>query len=181
MIDKILFIIPPHVSFDSFIHPAYNDGTMVKKSGKYRNIIADMPIGLLSLSAYLKKHTPVEIKLIDFNIILSRIESFEYQSFSELFHDVLSAQEWIDYKPSIIGISTLFTPSYYNMIDVASVSRIIFPNALIIAGGGVPTNMYNETYRDSTCFDALCYGEGEKPLLGLLKASDKKEYLKNHQ
>jgi radical SAM superfamily enzyme YgiQ (UPF0313 family) len=178
--DKILFIVPPNISFNSFVNPAFNERTVVKKSGNYGSIVTDTPIGLLSLSSYLKKNTAVEIKLIDFNIVLNKMESFEYSSFSYLFHDFLSVNERIDYAPSIIGISTLFAPSYYNMIDVASVARNIFPNALIIAGGGVPTNMYLEIFRDSTCFDALCYGEGEKPLLGLVQANDKKKFLRTH-
>lgn len=178
--NKFLFIIPPYVNFDSFVNPAYNDGIMTKKSGKYRNIVADMPMGLLSLSAYLKKNTDIQIKLIDFNIILHKMESFAYSSFSELFHDFLSAKEWIDYDPDIIGISTLFSPSYYNMLDIAKVARDVFPNSLLTAGGGVATNMYKEIFRDSTCFDALCYGEGEKPLLGLVTAVNKKEFLSTH-
>jgi len=178
--DKILFIVPPYVSFDSFVNPAFNERTVVKKSGNYGSIVTDMPIGLLSLSAYLKKHTAIEIKLIDFNIVLNKMESFDYSSFSKLFCDFLSTKEWIDYAPSIIGISTLFTSSYYNMIDIAKVARNIFPNALITAGGGVPTNMYNEIFRDTICFDALCYGEAEKPLLGLVKAINKNEFLKTH-
>ena len=175
-----MLIVPPYVSFDSFVNPLFNERTVVKKSGNYGSVVTDMPIGLISLSTYLKKHTAIEIKLIDFNIVLNKMESFEYSSFSALFDDFLSAEEWINYTPGIIGISTLFTPSYYNMIDIAHVARNIFPNALIIAGGGVPTNMYNEIFRDSTCFDALCYGEGEKPLLGLVEAIDKNEYLRTH-
>lgn len=180
VMDKILFIVPPYVNYDSFVNPAFNDGTMVKKTGKYRNIVADMPLGLLSLSAYLKKHTTVEIKLINFNIALHKMESFSYGSFSELFREFLSAKEWIDYSPDIIGISTLFTPSYYNMLDIGMVSRDLFPDALITAGGGVPTNMYKEIFRDSKCFDALCYGEGERPLLGLVDSVDKKEFIRTH-
>jgi radical SAM superfamily enzyme YgiQ (UPF0313 family) len=178
--DKILFIVPPYVNFDSFVNPAFNERTVVKKSGNYGSVVTDMPIGLLSLSAYLKKHTAAETKLIDFNIILNKMESFEYSSFSELFRDVLSAKEWLDYAPGIIGVSALFTPSYYNMLDVAQIARDIFPNALIIAGGGVPTNMYNEIFKDSTCFNALCFGEGERPLLGLIEAIDKKGFLTTH-
>ena len=98
---------------------------------------------------------------------------------SELFRDILSAKEWSAYAPSIIGISTLFTPSYQNMLDIAQWCRDLFTKAFITAGGGVPTNMYNEIYRASKCFDALCYGEGEKPLLGLVEAIDKKEFLRN--
>lgn len=179
--DKILFIVPPYIKYDSYINPAFNERTVTKKSGVYGSVVTDMPIGLLSLSAYLKKNTDVEIRLIDFNIVLNRIENFKYSSFSEMFHEILSSKEWIDYAPTIIGISALFTPAYYNMIDIANVAKKIFPKEMIIAGGGVPTNMYNEIFRDSRCFDALCYGEGEKPLLGFVEAVDKKEFLKKHQ
>lgn len=179
--DKILFIVPPYINFESFIKPTFNEPTMEKKSEKYRNIVADMPIGLLSLSSYLKKQRAVEVKIVDFNIVVCKMKSFEYASFSDLFHNYLSAKEWISYAPSIIGISALFTPSYYNMIDLARVARNIFPNALIIGGGGVATSMYNEIFRDCSSFDALCYGEGEKPLLGLVEANDKKDFLRTHQ
>ncbi len=94
--------------------------------------------------------------------------------------DVLSAKEWIDFNPDIIGLSSLFTPSYYNMIDLAQVLRQLFPKALIVAGGGVPTNMYNEIFRDSKNINALCFGEGEKPLLGLIKVKNKDKFLKSH-
>ncbi|MDD2890486.1 MAG: radical SAM protein [bacterium] len=179
--NKILFIVPPYINFDSFVNPAFNERAIVKKSGSYGSVVTDMPIGLLSLSAYLKKHAEVEIKLIDFNIVLNKMAKFNYSSFSELFHEFLSAKEWIDYSPNIIGVSALFTTSYQNMLDIAQCCRKLFPNAIIIAGGGVPTNMYNEIFRDSLCLDALCYGEGEKPLLGLIKAKDRNEFLRTNQ
>lgn len=178
--DRILFIVPPYVEFDSFVNPLFSERMVVKKSGSYGSVVTDMPIGLISLSSYLKKHVAVEIKLIDFNIALSKMESFEYSSFLELFRDVFRQKEWLDYSPNIIGISALFTTAYYNMLDIAKVARDIFPASLIIAGGGVPTNMYNEIFRDTACFDALCYGEGEKPLLELVRAINKKAFLKNH-
>jgi len=176
--NKILFIVPPYISYDSFINPIFSEHTVVKKSGNYGNVITDMPIGILSLSAYLKKYSNVEIKLVDFNIILNKIKNFKYTSFSEMFYNFLSSKELINYEPDIIGISTLFTPSYHNMIDIAYVVQKIFPNSLITAGGGIPTNMYKEIFRDSNSFDALCYGEGEKPLLGLVGSTNKQMFLK---
>lgn len=133
-----------------------------------------MPLGVLSLSAYVKKSAAAETKLIDFNIILNQLESFEFGSFEELFHAILSRQEWTDYGPEIIAISALFTPGYQNMLDIANVCRALLPRAVIVAGGGVPTNMYNEIFQNSTSLDGLCYGEGEKPLLSLVLAKDKK-------
>ena len=70
---------------------------------------------------------------------MNKLEGFEFSSFAEFFRDFLSAPELVvDYAPSIISISTLFTPSYKNMLDIAQCCRGIFPNAVIVAGGGVP-------------------------------------------
>ncbi len=178
--DKMLFIVPPYITFDDFINPTDNMRVVTKKSGNYGNVYTDMPLGLVSLSAYVKKHAAVEIRLIDFNILLNKLDSFEFRSFAELFHDFLSAQRWVDYAPKIIGISSLFTPSYRSVLDIAQCCRDIFPSSIIIAGGGVPTNMYKEIFKENSNFDALCYGEGEKPLLGLVKADDKLCYLEEN-
>jgi radical SAM superfamily enzyme YgiQ (UPF0313 family) len=178
--EKILFIVPPHIKFESFVNPAFNERAVQKGGEVYGNTFTDMPIGVLSLSAYVKKHAAAETKLIDFNVILNKMEDFNYNSFSELFREFLSTKEWTSYAPSIIGISVLFTPSYQSTLDIARCCRDIFPNAIIIAGGGVATNMYSETFRDSICFDALCYGEGEKPLLALVNAANKLQYIEEN-
>lgn len=178
--DKILFIVPPHIRFDAFINPSYNVKTIQKKGRSYGSLPTDMPLGVLSLSAYVKKHIAVDVGLVDFNIALNKLESFEFSSYSEFYHNFFSEQKWKEYSPGIIGISTLFTPSYQNMLDIAECCRKIFPESIITAGGGVPTNTYKEIYRDSACFDALCYGEGEKPLLGLLKSDNKLRYIEEN-
>ena len=178
--DKILFIVPPHLTFNHFINPSYNARTVIKNSDKYGSVITDMPLGLLSLSAYLKKHIEVETRLLDFNIVLNKLESFKFRSFAEFFREFFSSSSYMSYAPSIVCVSALFTPSYQNVLDIAQCCRDIFPGVVIVAGGGVPTNMYNEMFRDSECFDALCYGEGEKPLLGLVQSSDKLYYLEEN-
>ncbi len=178
--DRILFIVPPYISYDYFINPGFNEREVVKESGTYASLVTDMPLGVLSLSAYVKKYSDAETKLIDFNIILNKADSFYYSSFSELFRDVLSQQDYIDFNPTIIGISTLFSSAYYNMIDIAAEARKVYPDALIYSGGGIPTNIYKEIFRDSKDFDMLSFGEGERPLLELVKAKDKQKLLDHH-
>jgi radical SAM superfamily enzyme YgiQ (UPF0313 family) len=151
-----------------------------KKNGDFGSVLTDMPLGVLSMSSYLKKHTETEAILVDFNIVLNKLQEFEFDTFEAFFNDFFESARWIEYKPDIIGISTLFTPAYQNMLDIGQSCRNQFPGSIIVAGGGVPTNMYKEIYRDSYCFDALCYGEGEKPLLGLAAADDKVRYLEEN-
>ena len=178
--DKILFIVPPHIQFDDFIHPAFNTRTVCKKNGSFGSVLTDMPIGVLSLSSYVKKHVRAETRLVDFNVTINKLEDFPHPSFSAFFRSILSAEEWTEYNPTIIGISALFTPSYENTLAIAHCCRELFPAAVIVAGGGVPTNMYQEIFGSSTCFDALCYGEGERPFLGLVEARDKFEFLRKN-
>jgi radical SAM superfamily enzyme YgiQ (UPF0313 family) len=148
-----------------------------KKSGSYGNVLTDMPLGVMSLSSYVKKNSDTKTALIDFNVLLNKLDDFNYKSFFDFFDDVISSPQWLNYHPSVIGISTLFTPAYQNMLDIGKCCREKFPDAIITAGGGVPTNMYREIFKHSDCFDALCYGEGELPLLNLVNAIDKKKYL----
>lgn len=175
--DRLLLIIPPYVGYDNFVRPGFNEGTVQKRDGVYRNITADIPMGMLSLSAYLKAHVEVEVRLIDFNIVLAKLDRFGYASFMDLYREVLGTDEWVAFAPTVVGISTLFTPSYGNMIDIARAARERFPAALITAGGGVPTNMHREIFSASTDFDALCYGEGELPMRRLLEARDRRDFL----
>ncbi|MFA7657993.1 MAG: radical SAM protein [Candidatus Gastranaerophilaceae bacterium] len=175
--EKILFIVPPHMTYEKFTKPSFNESTNAKKSGIYGSLLTDMPLGVLSLSAYVKKYTDIETKLIDFNILLNKMDDFKFNSFLEVFNTYLTKNELVDYSPTIIGISVLFTPSYQSMLDLGNVCRKIFPNAVIIAGGSIPTNMPNEIYKNTNAFDALCYGEGEKPLLELVQADNKLKYL----
>ncbi|MBI5191901.1 MAG: B12-binding domain-containing radical SAM protein [Nitrospirae bacterium] len=180
IMDKILFIVPPNINYEDFVNPPANVKIVIKESGSYGAVITDIYLGVLSLSSYVKKHTAAETKLLDFNIVLNKLESFKFSSFAEFFYSSISNPIWMEYAPSIIGISALFAPSYQNMLDIAQCCRDIFPGAVIIAGGGVPTNMYREIFRNSACFDALCYGEGEKSLLGLVEADDKLRYLEEN-
>lgn len=170
--DKILFLVPAPIVFEDFIHPDFN----ARIVGKYASVLTDMPLGVLSMSAYLKKHITVDTKLIDFSVILNEIKDFNYKSFKDFFIDYLT-KEVLDYKPTIICISALFTPAYYSMLDLAECCKVLFPESWVLVGGGVPTNMYKIVLSNSTFIDAICYGEGEKPLLEFVRSSNKYKYI----
>ncbi|MFH1387621.1 MAG: radical SAM protein [bacterium] len=177
---KILFIIPPHISFRQYIHPAFNERVLHKKNGDFGSVLTDMPLGVLAISSYIKKHAEAEVRLIDFNIVLNKLDEFNFSSFQDFFRDQLKVHKMAGYEPDIIGISALFTPAYRNMLDISLCCREIFPPTVIVAGGSVPTNLYKEIFAESNSFDGLCFGEGEKPFLALVKATDKKRLLCEH-
>ncbi|MDD5285982.1 MAG: radical SAM protein [Desulfuromonadaceae bacterium] len=177
--EKILFIVPPNNKLDDIINPPANVRAIIKKGGNYGSLLTDMPLGVLSLSAYLKKESNVSTCLIDFNVLLNKLEDYDFKNFSEYFSRVFISSDIVNFSPTIIGVSTLFTSSYQNVLDISRCCHKIFPNAVLVAGGGVATNMYREFSMDSSAFDALCFGEGEKPLLGLVTADDKYRYLED--
>ena len=181
MMENILFVIPPYSSYEDFINPPVNTKHVLKDDGKYYgNLVTDMPLGILSLSGFLKKHIKsVRIELVDFNVVLSEIGSFDFKSYEEFFSNYLY-NYLKDNKFSIIGISALFSPSYFGMLDLAKVCRELFKKSIIIAGGSVASTMYLDIFRSTNNIDGLCYGEGELPLLELVKAKDKKKLLSEH-
>ncbi|MBF0383074.1 MAG: B12-binding domain-containing radical SAM protein [Magnetococcales bacterium] len=179
---NILFIVPPHITYNSYSSPKKNIRQIPKKDGKlYGHLISDMPLGILSLSAYIKKYSSNNIvsQLIDFNVELNELETFDYDNFVGFYkHELEKTLQQFSFD--IIGISSLFTSSYQNLLDLIDLSHELCPQALIIAGGSIPSIMQKEIFEKSPGMDALCYGEGEKPLLGLVDAKDKKTFLENH-
>jgi len=170
---KILFIVPPSKNFDDFATPMSNARIKFKNGKAFGHVVADMPLGVLSLSAYLKKDLDVDVQLIDFNVILNKIEEFEYVNFLDFFYSYLKNKK----RPDIICISALFGSAYYSMLDIASVCKYIFDNVLVLVGGSVPMNMYKEIFSRTDKIDAICFGEGELPLSNFLKSNDPLLYL----
>ncbi len=180
MSERILFIIPPHLTYNDYMLPKQDVRSVNKANGTIRgNVSTDMPLGAMSLSAYLKAkcQVPVEIKVVDFNVLLAQCEDFPFGSFEDYFRSVLSAPEWMGFNPTMCGTSALFNPSYGSLLDLAKVCKQLFPKTLMMSGGGIPTNLYKKLFEDSPHYDALCYGEGEVPLLQLVEAEDRLAFL----
>ncbi|MBI5579766.1 MAG: radical SAM protein [Deltaproteobacteria bacterium] len=178
-VERILFITPPNITFDEFVSPAPNVKHVNKANGRIvGSVITDIPLGPLSLSAYIKKHIPVETRLIDFNVALNREDSFGFSSFRDYFLSFLRDPGTSSFRPTIIGISAQFAPSCQNFMDIAECCKQLFPDALLLGGGNLPTTGYRQILQDTDAFDGICYGEGEKPMLALLQAADKLSYLK---
>ncbi|MBF0194018.1 MAG: radical SAM protein [Magnetococcales bacterium] len=179
---NILFIVPPHIPYNVYSSPKNNIRHIPKKDGKmFAHLISDMPLGILSLSAYIKKYSNHIIisRLIDYNVELNELETFDYDDFNGFYIHELE-KNLKEFTPDIIGISSLFTSSYQNLLDLINICNKLCPNALLIAGGSVPSILQKEIFTNTEGIDALCYGEGEKPLLGLVDAENKKEFLEDH-
>jgi anaerobic magnesium-protoporphyrin IX monomethyl ester cyclase len=174
---NLLLLVPMHISYDSFLNPQHNSRNFKKSDGKiYNSLSTDLPLGPISISAYLKKHVDVEVKLLDFNAEINVLDSFPYESFYDCCVDFL---EKLDFTPNFVGVSSLFSPSFFNFMDCGKAAKAVFPEACVIGGGNIPTNSYDHIYTELDCdyFDGMCYGEGEKPMLGLLQADQPVQYM----
>lgn len=173
----LLFLIPPNITFEDFVNPPSNISTIQKNHGQklFGSLITDIPLGVVSLSAYIKQFLTVDVQAIDFNVTLNQEAAFDYANFIEYFKDKISA---LNIKPDYVGISALFTPAYNSILDLSQVARELFPDTMILVGGNFPTAMYRDILNDSIYVDAVCYGEGEKGLLGLMQAKDKQAFLR---
>lgn len=175
---KLLFIVPMHITWESFAQPAFYNVQLAKGDGKVYNIPrTDLPLGPLSISAYLKKFIEVDVRLIDFNAEVNAMDAVPFNSFDGLCRHFFQAIQ--DFEPDFVGVSSLFSPSFPNFLDCGRVAREVWPDAIVVGGGNIPTNSYEQIYRDMGCtfFDGLCFGEGEKPMLHLLQADDPFQYL----
>jgi len=179
--ERILFIVPPNITYAAYTAPASNVKVVTQKKKAFGAVVTDMPLGPLSLSAYVKKHTSADSRLIDFNVVLNQLQDFDYGSFRDLFKETLSSAAWQEYSPTIVGISTLFGPAYQSMLDLAGVVKEVLPTAWILGGGFLPTNMYQQIFADTDHFDGLCFGEGERALVRFVEAEDKRAFLDEDQ
>jgi anaerobic magnesium-protoporphyrin IX monomethyl ester cyclase len=176
---KLLFLIPMHITFDSFTNPGDNTRKYLKKDNRnYNSLATDLPLGPLSMSAYIKKFLDVEVKLIDFNVELNLVTEFPHSSFYNYCVGFLRS---MNFQPDVVGVSSLFSPSFDNFMDCGKAAKAIWPEAVIIGGGNIPTNNATYIYEHLECedFDALCFGEGENPLRDCLAAEDMIEYFEN--
>ncbi len=170
---KILFIVPPCVSLTELI-----TDTNKTFSSKIRK---EVPLGALSLATYINHYTKADAYVLDLNlkfyelVNMGRIdEDHTPETYIREFLDKYHEEE-ID----MCGISAIFSPAYSYLDMISRIIREIFPKALILTGGGVPSNLMQEVFDHMPCIDIISYGEGEKALAGLIDAESEEEYIEH--
>lgn len=139
------------------------DIEVVKRKGQ----VAEIPLGLAYLSAYIKKHG-YEVKTFDAHMMA--IKGFtlgQYQAIEEVEDELIN--QIIDFQPNVVGVSCLFHFIY--KIAHRIISRVKEHNKEIITvmGGAYPTVSTQLVLSDPNV-DFTILGEGERPFLNLLEA-----------
>lgn len=109
------------------------------------------PLGLLTLAAQVRRDAGCEVRLMD---------GAEGDSLQALKREV---ENW---RPHIVGISTLTANSYDGMV-AATVAKSAFADTLTVAGGIHFSAVPEESLRVCTDFDVCAIGEGELTLVDL--------------
>jgi radical SAM superfamily enzyme YgiQ (UPF0313 family) len=115
----------------------------------------DVPLGVLYLSGYLKKHLgkQVDISLIDLRILTNKRLALK--------------EKILSFKPHIIGISTLAFEHRF-LSDNTAFMRALAPEAVLVIGGPYATSNVESVLLENP-IDVAVLGEGELSFLNLVK------------
>jgi radical SAM superfamily enzyme YgiQ (UPF0313 family) len=168
-IKKILFVIPPYFEIKDYI----------SKQLKLKAPIFALPTGVLSIAAYVKARSKndVLVKVLDLNR-----ETFKLCNTTQNIEGGIKnliKEQMLHFKPDIVGISALFNTCYNYLESISTTCKNLKDDVLIIMGGGIATNLYNEILSHFPNIDALCFSEGEIPVNQLLDAENVCSYFKS--
>ena len=115
-----------------------------------QNINCEM-LGIMSISSYVNNKHEVDVAFGSNGEIIEKCRTF---------------------KPDVIGISLLSAGHQWGL-DISKSLKSCCENSIILIGGPHPT-FFNEIIKHEYV-DAICIGEGEKPVLNLLNKIDSNE------
>ena len=158
------------------------------------------PIGLCYLKAAVNKYLPeVEVAIKDYHSGYGRktvkipeelrylrdyypvADKSPFSTFHQYYHfgrpfDEIEG-EIAETRPDVVGISSLFTPYYREALAVAA--RVKKHWSVPVVMGGSHASAVPESLLSSPCVDYVIRGEGEKPLIELLRYLKGEERIEN--
>jgi len=163
MIRKMLFVRPP--------------AWEMSETAKNQNIIhGTVPYGVLSIMSYVNKYKKSDI---DLNILDLNVYPWTSYNQQELFDNF---KEYIEnHNYDIVGISIMYNHMYSYIESISRIIKGVNTNAVTIVGGACATVYYDKILDECESIDAVCYSEGELPVLDLLESEDILEVLRVHQ
>jgi radical SAM superfamily enzyme YgiQ (UPF0313 family) len=159
---KVLFIVTPSVSV----------GEILKKN---KSVMSSFMYGALSIITYVNayKQKDVEFYLLDFN----NKKRIHYG-----YDDILAETKEIisEFNPDIIAIGAFYNYAFESVKTISSFVKSLDNNSLIVCGGACATANYQHMLEEIPALDAVCFSEGEIPMLDLINADDEKHLLMKH-
>lgn len=118
-----------------------------------------MPIGLLSIAAYLKKYKfPVEF--LDFNVLKRKDKIAGNEELLHLFKKILK-----EVNPSLVGFSTMVAGQLRLSDAAAAIAKETIPDIITAVGGAHVSEFPEQILRHCPSIDYIALGEGERQSL----------------
>ncbi len=157
-IRRIVLVNPFHVASDGY------DMESVKRKGQ----LAEPPLGLAYISAFVKKFGGYEVKIFDANLMA--IKGFtlgHYSRLEEVEDELISNID--EFNPDVVGIGCPFHFIYRTAHRIAGRIKKKRNGIITVMGGAYPTISPEVALKDENV-DFIIIGEGEKAFLNLLEA-----------
>ena len=160
---KLLFIVPPSL-------PIHDLSVTDSEKKDFGYMISSIPMGVLSLASYIKKHSKTDVIVLDMNTHV--IEEMNITDKWEDFFKKTLIKKIFNSKIDVVGISAIFNVCAGYLESMTNICKEVCGNPIVIAGGGLPSNLPEEVFKLAPNIDAVAFSEGEKPLVRLLKSED---------
>jgi radical SAM superfamily enzyme YgiQ (UPF0313 family) len=165
---SILFVIPPDLPFSDLVR----SGTC----GNLSVLQTSPPLGVLSIAAYVREHSDVDITIIDLNILVVESPDLSFEQWERRVSESLCEAAG-EGEFDIVGVSALYNTSYGHLMQITEMVKSLWPDVLVVSGGALVSNLYAEIFKVTDHIDAVAIAEAEKPFLGLVLADDRRAYL----
>ncbi len=170
---KLLFIVPPCVAVADLIPD--------EKRTFSSKIRKEVPLGALSLASYMKRYAQSDVVILDLNLKFYELinegkidETHTSEMYIRYFIQHMQAEKF-----DFCGISAIFSPTFGYLKIISQIVKETFPFAVVVAGGGVPSNLMHEVFINAPCIDIISYGEGEIAILGFITSENEQQYLEH--
>ena len=152
---KILLVNPSSM-------PLKEQAAFLNKTSNLRVPSFSMPLGLIDISAYLRKNADgVNIKILDIGKDLYDIY-LNHKDIPEMTPEEFIQRELdkAGFCPDIVGISLLFSTAHHSSLLIASEVKHRWSNAVVVCGGNHATNFYRNLL-NAPHIDYVVRGEAE--------------------
>lgn len=166
---KVLLIQPPISDFYDTKIRTYPLG-LLYLGGKVKDICN---ISLLDLRSGYRPKESWDPFFDDLKEFYKRDTSSPFSLFSKFYYfgmdKNLIKKKILEYSPDLVCISSLFSTYFYDALEIARLVKELNKNVPVVFGGNHPTHFPEEVLRYKE-IDFVIRGEGETPLLNLIKA-----------
>ncbi|MBL7969639.1 MAG: B12-binding domain-containing radical SAM protein [Prolixibacteraceae bacterium] len=114
-----------------------------------------VPLGLLSIAAYLK-NLGYETQVLDTNIVIRKLRDKTESSLKETIR-----QKIIEFKPLMVGISVMGARQTEMALSAIEISKSINSDIVTVLGGAHASQFPGQLLNNCTALDYVVIGEGE--------------------